>query len=125
MANKAVKELHYNNTPMYSTGHYMVIYTILCEKLKTLPNRSYKIAYIDCLIMNYTNLQSPEVFDLLISIISGSSLGISFFNLPSTILFKGFSFITLLFSIGVKLFLLTHKKYAFYLMILKELKNTL
>lgn len=119
----ALKNHDFTECKIYSYAHYKCVYLLLKAKISSLKEKEDKIAYLDCLIMNYNTLQSNDEVDLLVGVLSGSFLGISFLDITNDILFKAFSMLMLLFFAGIKIFTLTNQKWKFYIMILQQLKS--
>lgn len=55
----------------YSMMHYQTAYLIIKSKLETLPTNTTKIAYIDCLILNFETLPSDNL-DQIINFLDNS-----------------------------------------------------
>lgn len=121
-AKNSLSHFQFDKCLIYSYGHYKCIYTLLSDKLKTLPSKTDKLAYLDCIIMNYKLLQNNDSLDLAISLISGSFIGVSFLDISNDIILKSISLIFLVFLTISKISTLTNTKWKFYTLILEQLK---
>lgn len=124
-ASDSLKDLNFTLCRKYGSLHYKTIYTLLMKKLDTFSNKLDKLAYLDCLIMNYKSLQNNDDIDLLISILSGSFLGVSFLDTAVDMWLKIGSLLMILYLVIAKTFTINNKKWKFYVMILEQLKSEL
>lgn len=120
---EATKDIVFDRCYKYSAYHYKTIYTILKHKLDTITDKDEKIAYINCLSVNYSSLGKTDVYDILISFLLGDFLGISIIKDSEGLLTK---MLVVLFTIAfwlIKSYAATTKKWEFYSDIFNHLKN--
>ena len=124
----AVKDISDGKCKKYSTIHYKIVYCIIKAKLEQINDPIEKIAYIDCLAMNYADLGSDrinKVLDIVSVIASGSYLGISVIkdikDLETIVITALFLFVFQL----LKAINLLFRKWNFYQIILKQIRSEL
>lgn len=128
LAIDATQDIEGGNFYIYSAMHYKTVYNIIKAKLQTLDDPILKIGYIDCLIMNYTDLGSEKVntaLDIASGLASGSILG---FSLKDMSLGSKEVVLTalVLFAIqAIKACNLLFRKWNFYISVLQRIKDEL
>ena len=122
----AVKDISDGKCKKYSTMHYKMVYCIIKAKVEQIKDPIEKIAYIDCLIMNYADLGSDKynkILDIASAFVSGSYLGISILkdikDLETIATTAALLFIFQL----LKAINLMFRRWNFYQIILKQLKS--
>ena len=120
---KAAENINFTQCNKYSTYHYKTILVILRSKLETMSNKDDKLAYLNCLSVNYASLSITDAFDIFIGLLSGSCIGVSFFSVPGEIISKVLAIILIVFFLILKVYVLTTRKWSFYENIIEQLKN--
>ena len=80
LAVNATTDIPSSSIKKYSAIHYQTVYLIIKAKLDTIKDPITKIAYLDCLDMNYGDLGSEKAnsaIDIAGYILSGGYLGVS------------------------------------------------
>lgn len=122
---KAVENIKFTKCYKYSEYHYKTIFAILKSKLDMMSDKDDKIAYLNCLRVNYTALSKPEVFAVIIGILTGDVVKVAFLeksndvicNLAIIILVIAFSCLTA--------YALTSRKWSFFDKLLEHLKDNI
>ncbi len=122
-ANDAVKDIEFTKCHKYSTYHYITIYEIIKKKVETLDNTNDKIAYINCLWVNYTSLSKHDVIDIILGILTGGFLGISFFDETNDMPYKILSILLIIAFTCIKTYVINTRKWDFYDKIFEHIKN--
>ncbi len=123
LAVDAVKDISYTKCYRYSMYHYKTMYTIIKKKLDTFSNAEDKIAYLDCLRINYIALSKYDSLDVIASVFSGGFLGLSFFDKTNDVLYKTISIVSITVFICIKIYIMCTRKWDFYNNIIESLKN--
>ena len=123
LANQAVQNINDGEFEKFSTMHYNCIYLIIKSKLVKIEDPLKRIAYIDCLIMNYSDMQDNNGINIVTGIFSEGILGVSFFDVNNDIWLK----VITMFLIGVFTILnivsAFTRRWKFYQMILSQVKS--
>lgn len=125
-ATSAIKHIADRKCKKYSTMHYKMVYRIIEAKVEQIEDPIEKIAYIDCLIMNYADLGSDKynkILDIASALSSGSYLGISIFKDIKDLETIAITVVLLFIFQLLKAINLMFRKWNFYQMILKQLKS--
>lgn len=120
---KAAENINFTQCNKYSIYHYKTILVILRSKLETMSNKDDKLAYLNCLSVNYASLSITDAFDIFIGLLSGSCIGVSFFSVSGEIISKVLAIILIVFFLILKVYVLTTSKWSFYENIIEQLKN--
>ncbi len=123
LANQAVQNIYDGEFEKFSTMHYNCIYLIIKSKLDKIEDPSQRIAYIDCLIMNYNDMQDNKGINIITGIFSEGLLGFSLFDISNDIWIK----LVAMFLIGVftvfNIISALTRRWGFYQVVLSQIKN--
>lgn len=128
LAADATQDIESSNFYIYSAMHYKTVYTIIKAKLQTIDDPILKIGYIDCLIMNYTDLGSEKVntaLDIASGLASGSILGFSLKDMALDSIEVVFTALVLFAIQAIKATNLMFRKWNFYIAVLQQIKAEL
>ena len=120
---KAADNIKFTQCHRYSTYHYKTILAILKSKLATISDKDDKLAYLNCLSVNYTSLSNTDIFDVIISILTGGFIGVSFIDKSNDIIYKIAAIIFIIAFLCIKTYALTTRKWSFYDKLFEHLKN--
>ena len=120
---KAAENIKFTQCHRYSTYHYKTILAIVKSKLATISDKDDKLAYLNCLSVNYSSLSKADVFDIVIGILSGSFIGVSFIDESNDIIYKIAVIIFIIAFLCLKIYVLTTRKWSFYDKLFEHLKN--
>lgn len=126
LAVNATKDIPSSNIKKYSAMHYKTVYLIIKAKLDTIRDPVIKIAYLDCLDMNYGDLGSEKTnaaIDIAGYLLSGGYLGESFITQEQDIVTLISTAIILLVFQAIKAINLSTRRWNFYQMVIKQLKS--
>lgn len=128
LATDATQDISCGNFYIYSAMHYKTVYNIIKGKLQTLDDPMLKIGYIDCLIMNYTDLGSEKIntaLDIASGLASGSILGFSLKDLALDSKEVVLTALVLFVIQAIKASNLLFRKWNFYISVLQRIKDEL
>lgn len=128
LATDATQDIECGNFYIYSAMHYKTVYNIIKAKLQTLDDPILKIGYIDCLIMNYTDLGSEKVntaLDVASGLASGSILGFSLKDMALDSKEVVLTALVLFVIQAIKACNLLFRKWNFYISVLQQIKDEL
>jgi len=120
---KAAENIKFTQCHRYSTYHYKTILAIVKSKLATIREKDDKLAYLNCLSVNYASLSKADIFDVIIGILSGSFIGASFIDESNDIIYKIVAIIFIIAFLCLKIYVLTTRKWSFYDKLFEHLKN--
>ena len=120
-AEKAISEMSFNSCKIYRTYHYSSIYRILKNKLEQISDILDKESYLNCLLMNYTDLQNTSFIDILLSLLTGGILGSSLLDITTKVTLG----LLWLFLLVMKMLIITNRRYQFLCLIIQQLKEEL
>lgn len=113
----AVKDIPDGEFRRYGLMHFKTVSCIIQDKLNHISDPVEKRAYLDSLIMNYEDMRSDELADKVVTVVSGSGVGISIldlgFNEKTLAIMLFIVFVSQLF----KIIPLHIRRYRFYLII--------
>lgn len=123
LANQAVQNINDGEFEKFSTMHYNCIHLIIKSKLAEIEDPSQRIAYIDCLIMNYNDMQDNKSINIITGIFSEGLLGVSLFDISNDIWIK----VVIMLLIGVftvfNIVSALTRRWKFYQIILTQVKS--
>lgn len=122
-AAKATENIDFTQCHKYSMYHYKTIHAIIKSKLSTLSDKDDKIAYLNCLSVNYTSLSNADIFDVIISILTGGFIGVFFIDKSNDIIYKIAAIIFIIAFLCIKTYALTTRKWSFYDKLFEHLKS--
>lgn len=123
LANQAVQNINEGEFEKFSTMHYNCIYLIIKSKLAEIEYPAQRIAYIDCLIMNYNDMQDNKSINIITGIFSEGLLGVSLFDISNDIWIKAVAMLLIgVFTVFNIVSTLTCR-WKFYQMILTQVKR--
>ena len=122
---KAAENIEFTQCHKYSVYHYKTLYSIVMEKLNTINDKNDKIAYLNCLCVNYTSLSKSDIFDVIISILTGSFIGASFLDESNDGIYKIAAIILIFAFLCLKIYVITTRKWDFYDKLFEHLKNNI
>lgn len=123
LANQAVQNIYDGEFEKFSTMHYNCIYLIIKSKLDKIEDPSQRIAYIDCLIMNYNDMQDNKSINIITGIFSEGLLGVSLLDISDDTWIKVVAMLLIgVFTVFNIVSALT-RRWKFYQMILAEIKS--
>ena len=128
LATDATQDMECGNFYIYSAMHYKTVYNIIKAKLQTLDDPILKIGYIDCLIMNYTDLGSEKVntaLDVASGLASGTILGFSLKDMALDSKEVVLTALVLFVIQAIKACNLLFRKWNFYISVLQQIKDEL
>lgn len=128
LATDATQDIECGNFYIYSAMHYKTVYNIIKAKLQTLDDPILKIGYIDCLIMNYTDLGSEKVntaLDVASGLASGSILGFSLKDMALDSKEVVLTALVLFVIQAIEACNLLFRKWNFYISVLQQIKDEL
>lgn len=120
---KAAENIKFTRCHKYSTYHYKTILAIIKSKLATISDKDDKLAYLNCLSVNYSSLSKTDIFDVIIGILSGSFIGVSFIDKSNDIFYKVAVITFIIVFLCLKIYALTTRKWSFYDKLFEHLKN--
>ena len=122
-ATEAVKDIDFKKCHKYSIYHYQTIYEIVKSKLNTLGDKNEKIAFLNCLWVNYTSLSKADIFDILISFLTGGFIGATFIGKTNDTIYNIAAIISVIIFLCFKIYVVTTRKWSFYDKIFEHLKS--
>lgn len=128
LAIEATKDISSGRFLIYSTMHYVTIYRIIKAKLTKIKDPIQKVAYIDCLSMNYLDMGSERInagLDIASGVLSGTILGLSITDLNLSSLEFAYTLLIILLIQALKAINLSSRKWNFYQLILHQIKDEL
>lgn len=128
LAIKATQDIPKGRFLIYSTMHYVTIYSIINTKLAEIKEPIQKYAYLDCLSMNYLDMGAERInagLDIATGILSGTVLGLSITDLNFSNMELAYTVLTILAIQAVKAINLSFRKWNFYQLVLSKLKEEL
>lgn len=123
-AKEAVKQLDFDDCERYSKDHYLMIYTILSEKINTLKDVDEKLAYINSLTDTWRFISDTGFIDTVIGIINGLALAASHLDVNKEALLAASTIITIVLSL-IRTYAKHVKRYSFYFAIFEHLKTNI
>lgn len=127
-AHKATKDIPTKPFLIFSIMHYTTIYSIIKAKLEDINDSVQRIAYLDCLSMNYMDKGSERInaaLDIATGVLSGGVLGFSISDLSYSSLELACTLLMILVFQAIKAINLSFRKWDFYQMVLSQLKSEL
>ena len=128
LAIKATQYIPKGRFLIYSTMHYVTIYSIIKAKLAEIKDPIQKYAYLDCLSMNYLDMGSERInagLDIATGVLSGTVLGLSITDLNFSNMELAYTVLTIIAIQAVKAINLSFRKWNFYQLVLSKLKEEL
>ena len=123
LANQAVQNINDGEFEKFSTMHYNCIYLIIKNKLAEIEDPAQRMAYINCLIMNYNDMQDNTNINIITGIFSEGLLGISLFDISNDMWIKAVIMLLIgVFTVFNIVSALT-RRWKFYQMILTQVKS--
>ena len=112
----------------YSVMHYKTVYCIIRNRVDMIEDTIDKIAYIDCLAMNYADMDFGKyntILDVVCGFMSGSLLGLSITDTINDRLGLLIAFLSIIVLQSIKVINIIIRKWNFYQMILARIKEEL
>lgn len=123
-AKEAVKQLDFDDCERYSKDHYLMIYTILSEKINTLKDVDEKLAYINSLTDTWRFISDTGFIDAVVGILNGSIFGVAILDEKNNGLLAFLSIVTIILLL-IKAYAKYCKRYIFYFTIFEHLKSNI
>lgn len=122
---RAAENIKFTRCHEYSTYHYKTILAIIKSKLATISDNDEKLAYINCLSVNYSSLSRTGDLKEIIAILSGGSALSFFTNVPNGAISKIIIIILPIVLLFVEIYISTTRKWSFYDKIFEHLKSNI
>lgn len=123
LANQAVQNFNDGEFEKFSTMHYNCIYLIIKSKLAEIEDPAQRIAYIDCLIMNYNDMQDNKGINIITGIFSEGLLGVSLFDISNDTWIKVVAMLLIGVFTTFNIVTALTRRWKFYQMILTQVKS--
>ena len=130
LAMEATKDIPSSDFLRFSTRHFEIVYCIIKAKLDTITDPLEKLAYLECLDMNYGNMHSERISDalgILGETLTGAAFGVSVFvdAYGGSVYTRALLLVAILLFQGVRVFTLTTHTCQFYQRVIRAVKNDL